>query len=203
MTEAIQAVVFDIGGVLMENIQEFYLPDLAREHGLDGDQLLRIGYRHGDAWGLGQASEKDYWRGILADAGLAPGLLPMLVARTEAYVRPIAETWTVVEALDPRLRRGILSNTTREWIYRIRAAVPLDERFDPIVLSCDVGACKPGPAIYGHLLARLDLPPAAVLFVDDRDENLLAAAAAGIQGVLFTGPASLRQELRRRGLLGG
>jgi FMN phosphatase YigB (HAD superfamily) len=203
MTEAIQAVVFDIGGVLMENIQEFYLPDLAREHGLDGEQLLRIGYRHGDAWGLGQATEEDYWRGILADAGLAPGLLPTLVARTEAYVRPITETWTVVEALDPRLRRGILSNTTWEWIHRIREAVPLDERFDPIVLSCDVGACKPGPAIYGHLLGRLDLPPAAVLFVDDREENLTAAAAAGIEGVLFTGPASLRQELQRRGLLMG
>lgn len=203
MTEAIQAVVFDIGGVLMENIQEFYLPDLAREHGLDGEQLLRIGYRHGDAWGLGQATEEDYWRGILADAGLAPGLLPMLVARTAAYVKPIAETWSLVEALNPRLRRGILSNTTWEWIHRIRAAVPLDERFDPIVLSCDVGACKPGPAIYGHLLGRLDLPPAAVLFVDDREENLTAAAAAGIEGVLFTGPASLRQELQRRGLLMG
>lgn len=201
MAEAIQAVVFDIGGVLMENIQEFYLPDLAREHGLDGDQLLRIGYRHGDAWGLGQASEEDYWRGILADAGLPPDLLPALVARTETYVKPIAETWTVVEALDARLRRGILSNTTWEWIRRIRAVVPLDDQFDPIVLSCDVGACKPGPAIYEHLLARLDLPPAAVLFVDDREENLSTAAAAGLEGVLFTGPASLRLELRRRGLL--
>jgi putative hydrolase of the HAD superfamily len=198
---AIQAVVFDIGGVLMENIQEFYLPDLAEEHGLDGAELLQLGYRHGQAWGLGQASEEDYWRGILADAGLAPGLLPVLVARTEGYVKPIPETWTLVEALDPRLRRGILSNTTWEWIRRIRAAAPVDERFDPIVLSCDVGACKPDPAIYRHLLERLELPPSAVLFVDDRDDNLSAAASAGIQGVLFTEPASLRRELQRRGLL--
>jgi FMN phosphatase YigB (HAD superfamily) len=198
---AIQAVVFDIGGVLMENIQEFYLPELAAEHGLDGEALLQIGYRHGAAWGLGQASEEDYWRGILADAGLPPAMLPALVARTEAYVRPILGAWEIVEALDPRLRRGILSNTTWEWIRRIRAAVPLDERFDPIVLSCDVGACKPDPAIYRNLLERLALPPAAVLFVDDRDDNLAAAAAAGIQGVRFTDPAGLRQELRGRGLL--
>jgi putative hydrolase of the HAD superfamily len=198
---AIQAVVFDIGGVLMENIQEFYLPDLAEEHGLDRAELLQLGYHHGQAWGLGQASEEDYWRGILADAGLAAGLLPALVARTEGYVKPIPETWALVEALGPRLRRGILSNMTWEWIRRIRAAAPVDERFDPIVLSCDVGVCKPDPAIYRHLLERLELPPSAVLFVDDRDDNLSAAASAGIQGVLFTKPASLRQELQRRGLL--
>jgi FMN phosphatase YigB (HAD superfamily) len=198
---AIQAVVFDIGGVLMENIQEFYLPELAAEHGLDENQLLQIGYRHGAAWGLGQASEEDYWHGILADAGLPPALLPALVARTDAYIRPIPETWAVVDALDPRVRRGILSNTTWEWIRRIRAAVPLEERFDPIVLSCDIGACKPDPAVYHGLLDRLALPPTAVLFVDDRDDNLAAAAAAGIQGVLFTDPAGLRQELWGRGLL--
>jgi putative hydrolase of the HAD superfamily len=199
--KAIRAVVFDIGGVLMENIQEFYLPELAGEHGLDGAALLQLGYRHGRAWGLGQASEEDYWRGILADAGLAPDLLPALVARTEVYVKPILETWKLVEALDPRLRCGILSNTTRDWIRRIRAAAPLEERFDPIVLSCDVGVCKPDPAIYRHLLERLDLPAPTVLFVDDREENLAAAASEGFQGVLFTDPGSLRREFERRSLL--
>src|SRR5260370_28903545 len=46
-TERIEAVVFDLGGVLFENIQEFFLPDLARRHVLDPQELLALGYWHG------------------------------------------------------------------------------------------------------------------------------------------------------------
>src|SRR5437763_14241986 len=95
----IEAVIFDLGGVLFENIQEFFLPDLARRHGLDPAHLLSLGYRHGAAWGLGQATEEDYWRGILSDAGLSPGLLPALVEETTAYLRPLPRTWDLVRAI--------------------------------------------------------------------------------------------------------
>jgi putative hydrolase of the HAD superfamily len=203
MAEApIEAIVFDIGGVLYENIQEFFLPDLARRHGLDPDHVLSLGYRHGTAWGLGQATEEAYWRGILADAGLDPTLLPALVTETAAYIRRIPETWDLVRSLSPDLRLGILSNTTWEWVERLRAAEDWQGRFDPILLSCDVGLCKPNPRIFALLLERLGLPGQQVLFVDDREDNLAAAAALGIQGHLFTDAVSLRRELAPLGALG-
>src|SRR6476659_3556277 len=105
--EPIRAIVFDVGGVLFENIQEFFLPDLARRHGLDPDYVLSLGYRHGADWGLGRASEEDYWRGILTDAGLDLALMPSLVTETAAYIRPISPTWDVVCALPTHLKVGI------------------------------------------------------------------------------------------------
>jgi FMN phosphatase YigB (HAD superfamily) len=214
----IEAIIFDIGGVLFENIQELFLPDLARRHGLDPDQLLSLGYHHGAAWGLGQATEEDYWRGILADAGLEPGLMPELVAETATYIRPIPETWEVVHALPPGLRVGLLSNTTHEWVRRLREVAPLLvgrgqravsevtvgegflARFDPVLLSCEAGLCKPDPAFFALLLQRLELPGPRVLFVDDREDNLTAAAAFDIQGHLFIDAAGLRADLERRGV---
>jgi putative hydrolase of the HAD superfamily len=201
LDEPIEAIIFDIGGVLFENIQEFYLPDLARRHGRDPAEFLALAYRHGGGWGLGQATEEDYWRGILADAGLDPGLLPDLVAETEEYIRPIEATWELVSALPPTLRLGILSNTTHEWVRRQCAARSWTERFDPVLLSCEIGFGKPDPAIYELLLRRLGMPGPHVLFVDDREENLTGAAARGIQGHLFTDARALRSHLASLGLL--
>src|SRR5947207_1327868 len=116
--EPIRAVVFDIGGVLFENIQEYFLPDLARRHGLDPEHVLSLGYRHGAGWGMGRSTEEEYWRGILADAGLDLELMPSLIAETGAYIRPIAPTWQLVHELPAHLTVGILSNTTWEWVQR-------------------------------------------------------------------------------------
>jgi putative hydrolase of the HAD superfamily len=199
--DRIEAVIFDVGGVLYENIQECFLPDLARRHGLEPDQVLSLGYKHGADWGLGRATEEQYWRGILTDAGLSLELLPGLVAETAQYVRAIPDTWEVVRALPSHVRQGILSNTTWEWVARLRTVEDWEGRFDPIVLSCDVGICKPDPAIYAHLLLRLGLPGAQVLFVDDREDNLAAAAELGIRGHLFQEAVGLRTDLHRLGLL--
>lgn len=203
MTEPIQAVIFDIGGVLFENIQEFYLPDLARRYGRDPDEFLALAYRHGRGWGHGQSTEEDYWRGILTDAGLDMALLPALVEETAVYIRPLAETWELVRALPASLRLGILSNTTHEWVRRQRAAQEWAGRFDPVLLSCEMGLCKPEAAVYTRLLERLGLPGERVLFVDDREENLTGAAAHGIRGHLFTDAASLRRHLVALGVLPG
>src|SRR5438270_4716934 len=97
--EPIEAVIFDLGGVLFENIQEFFLPDLARRLGRDPADFLALGYRHGAEWGFGRATEEDYWRGILTDAGLDLALLPGVLEETTAYVRPIRATWELVRAL--------------------------------------------------------------------------------------------------------
>ena len=192
---AVEAVIFDIGGVLFQNIQEFFLPDLARRYALDPELLLSLGYRHGALWGLGRATEESYWRGILTDAGLDLSLLPGLVEETDRYIRHIPETWDLVRSIAPSVRVGILSNTTWEWVRRLRAVEEWEGRFDPVLLSCEVGLCKPDLAIFGLLLERLELPGERVLFVDDRDDNLAAAAALGIQGHLFTDPVRLRQRL--------
>jgi FMN phosphatase YigB (HAD superfamily) len=200
-TERIEAVVFDLGGVLFENIQEFFLPDLARRHGRDPQELLQLGYRHGAAWGLGQATEADYWRGILTDAGLSHDLLPGLLAETSTYIRPIPETWELVRALPPALRLGILSNTTAEWVRRLRSVEDWAGRFDPVLLSYEIGLCKPDPAVFALLLQRLGLPGSLVLFVDDREENLDAAHVHRIQGHLYMTAPDLRRDLMALGVL--
>ena len=86
-----------------------------------------------------------------------------------------------------------------------RAFAPLHPdifgRFRDIVVSGDEKLIKPDPAIYALALRRFGLEGPDAVFVDDREENVVAADDAGMRGLLFTDAAKLRGELEALGLL--
>jgi 2-haloacid dehalogenase len=71
---------------------------------------------------------------------------------------------------------------------------------DGIVVSGDVGLVKPDPAIFRLLFERYAIEPSAAVFIDDSRANVAAAEAHGMRGVLFSGAARLRTDLRALGL---
>ncbi|MEQ8305577.1 MAG: HAD family phosphatase [Hoeflea sp.] len=66
-----------------------------------------------------------------------------------------------------------------------------------VTVSGDIGLIKPDRAIYETHVESFDLDPAASLFIDDSQKNVDGAIAAGWNSVLFTDPATLREDLRR------
>lgn len=90
----------------------------------------------------------------------------------------------------------VLSNLHRTSFERVRDELGIFELFDGSVVSCEVGAAKPEPAIYRRLLGDFDLDPTVTVFVDDTQVNLDAAAEFGIRTVLFTDAASCRSRLQ-------
>jgi putative hydrolase of the HAD superfamily len=90
---------------------------------------------------------------------------------------------------------GCLNNEAREPNqYRFRT-FGLGQYFEVAFSSCYVGLRKPKNAIYRRALDILGTPPERILFIDDRQENVAAAAAAGIKTIRFDGADTLRQEL--------
>lgn len=77
----------------------------------------------------------------------------------------------------------------------------LFDRFQSIVVSGDEKLVKPDPAIYELALARFGLEPEQAVFVDDNADNIDAANAFGIHGVLFTDAPAFRRALVNYGLL--
>lgn len=64
-----------------------------------------------------------------------------------------------------------------------------------VVGAGDVGIAKPSPQAYLRALALLDMTPAETLFIDDRDENVSGARAAGLDAVGFSNAATLARVL--------
>jgi HAD superfamily hydrolase (TIGR01509 family) len=106
----------------------------------------------------------------------------------------------LLDATRGRLDRHIASNYP-VWIREVVVTLGIGERVEGVHASHDLGVRKPDPAFYDRLLERIGHPPAACLFVDDRERNCAAAEDAGMRAHLFTGAEDLRRRLVLEGVL--
>jgi epoxide hydrolase-like predicted phosphatase len=92
------------------------------------------------------------------------------------------------------VRTGLISNSVGADIYD-RAV--LDELFDAIVISGEVGLHKPQPEIFLLGAERIGVVPERCVFVDDLRENCTGAEAVGMTAVLHRGPEGTVPEIER------
>jgi putative hydrolase of the HAD superfamily len=93
-------------------------------------------------------------------------------------------------------RTAIVTNNVREFGDTWRAMVALDDLFDIVVDSCEVGVRKPNPAIYHLTLAKLgDIEPERAVFLDDAPGNVDGALKAGLAAILVSDPGDAVQQL--------
>ncbi|NLX43789.1 MAG: HAD-IA family hydrolase, partial [Chloroflexi bacterium] len=101
----------------------------------------------------------------------------------------------LIKRLCQRYRVAMLSNATDILEQRLRDNYAVNQYFDPIINSAVIGIAKPDPAIYRHLLDRLALEAGQVLFIDDKAENIAAAAALGMHVIWYVSSAELERQL--------
>jgi len=93
-------------------------------------------------------------------------------------------------------RLGLITNNVSEGRATWRAMLPLDELFEIVVDSSEVGMRKPNPAIFHHALALLGgIAPEAAVFLDDSSGNVIGAQRAGLQAILVQDPDAALKEL--------
>ena len=120
------------------------------------------------------AEELAAYRGV--EPEFAREMITIAIGKQET-IRPTEKLIDELKAAGYKLY--VLSNMSREFIDFLRKQ-RVYENFDGDVVSCEVGIVKPMPEIYDLLLKRFDLDPAETIFIDDRKENVDAAAAKGI-----------------------
>ena len=120
------------------------------------------------------AEELAAYRGVEPD--FAREMITIAIGKQET-IRPTEKLIDELKAAGYKLY--VLSNMSREFIDFLRKQ-KVYENFDGDVVSCEVGIVKPMPEIYDLLLERFDIDPAETIFIDDRKENVDAAAAKGI-----------------------
>lgn len=82
---------------------------------------------------------------------------------------------------------ALLSNLPSDHADAFRAAQPWLRDPDHVAFSGKISAAKPDLAAYCHCVVAMRAAPADFFFVDDREENVRAAQAIGMNGHVFTG----------------
>lgn len=124
------------------------------------------------------------------------------------FVRP--EAWQLapgaVAALQKLRAAGVRLAVVSNFDTRLRpilSALKVDQLFDAVVVSAEVGAEKPNPVIFEDALQRLGLRPWEVVHVgDDRRNDVWGARDAGIAAWLWGVDVHSFEEVARKVLKG-
>lgn len=199
----IQAVVFDIGGVLLDwNPRHLYRKLFDDEAAMNRflEEVCTLEWHA--AHDLGTPFAVSCAR--LAEAHPEQAELIWAWGRRseEMVAGPIAGTVDILRALK---RRGIacyaLTNMEAETYPQRLERHEFLSWFDGTVVSSTEGVAKPDAEIFQRLLRRFELTAATTLMIDDSAANVAAAAALGMPVVRFESPPQLCRCLQAAGVL--
>jgi 2-haloacid dehalogenase len=199
---AVDAVVFDLGGVLLDWDPRHLYRKLFEDPGQMADFLDRVctmeWHRAHDLGASIQQTCQDLAREHPEHAALIMAWAErgeeMIAGQIDGTVEVLAELAAA------RVPCFVLSNMEAETFPLRRDRFPFMRHFAGYVVSGYEGVAKPDPAIFKLLLARHELAPARTVFIDDQPGNIAAAQELGVRGIRFADPGQLRADLRALGL---
>lgn len=216
----IKAVIFDYGGVVAGNVNYFYGVDsVGRRIQCDPSivkaaKVVDFPYEtvminiSSDLKKLvkGEIEEQTLWENFAAKMNikLPQGYENLLAIDLEQIYPENKDVVSFIYSLQKQgMRTGCLSNTTKNQsnIFKMRGRY---NKFDPVFLSCNLGAMKPEQRIYQEALdwyKMLGISPQECVYIDDVIDYLTPAANLGMNTINFrSGEHSieyLHQELRQ------
>lgn len=200
----ISAVLFDYGMVLSNVPEELHWRQLERVLDAEQEAFQAAYWKYRDAYDRGALSAQTYWETVARDLDKhldAEVLRALIDADTNVWTQPNEEMMEWSARLNGAgIKTGILSNIGDAMELGVRGRFPALDEFSHHTFSHRLGIAKPDAAIYRHAVEGLGVPAGEILFVDDREENILAARAAGMVAVQYSGHAGFVEEMERMGL---
>ena len=193
-----RGLLVDFGGDLTTNVFDSFKA-FCRAEGLPEDTIKET-FRKRDGEGLallrrlekGELTADEFSPRFGAVIGVSNS--DGLVERLFAGMGPDeAMIGAVRSARAAGVKTGLVSNSWGNGLSYDRQL--LDELFDTVVISGDVGLHKPEPEIYLLAAGRIGIPPEECVFVDDLRENCAGAAAVGMAAILHRGAETTLPEL--------
>lgn len=200
----IRTIISDMGRVVLWFDNNIFLRKIADQAGLAFEKVKEAAHanmgliRQFDGGDLTPAE----FKGIVCRAvgkEIANGVF------WDAYNDIFSPNPPVVEILRRAKSAGyglvLLSNTDPERFGFVAKKFPEVMFFDDYALSYELRLLKPDPAIYLEAARRAGSGPGECVFIDDMEENVRGAEAAGLKGIHYEPETDLVAELKKLGLI--
>lgn len=199
----VQAVVFDVGKVLFQwSIRSLFIKLIADANELDWFLANVVT----ETWHFQHDAGRPIDEMVAERSAQFPEHAHLIAAYRARFNETIPSSVPgSLEIVNDLAARGVpifgITNFGKEFWEGFRPTQPVFDHFTDIVVSGVEKIIKPDPAIYALALRRFGLSPGEGLFIDDRHENVEAAAANGFVAHHFQDAPILRTELKRLNLL--
>ena len=193
---AVDAVIFDLGGVIMRNGSPRDFTQQYPDHDPAYIAELIMGPHHLDTdhpWHQVERGEitfarcREMTQQLLADAGVTRPASPPKDSSTtrSSFAFELNDDMVafIQDLRDAHIPTAILTNNVREFRQWWWPLLDFDSLFTTIVDSHEVGMRKPNPAIYQLTLNRLGVDATRAAFLDDLHANVVAAEEVGLHGI--------------------
>jgi putative hydrolase of the HAD superfamily len=195
----IKAIIFDFGRVISAQKPLSLFRSYEIELGLDPDTINAIMF-DSRAWQdalLGRQTTDEFWHLIGPELGLNTADEVNRFRRRYHGDEAINEAvLDLIRKLRGRYKLAILSNAPPD-LTRWLVDWEMRDLFEVVFCSGDEGMIKPDPAAFKLTLERLGVAPGEAVFIDDTPEHVEAARKLGIQGIIFTSAAALKDDLTK------
>lgn len=147
-----------------------------------------------------------------ADSGLVDGkeAFKNIAKAVGRDVDELSENWysaaivskemvEIVLELKKKYKVAVCSNAPKDFFYTVLKQNNIEELFDVLVISSEVGYMKPHREIFEITIQKLGIPKEEIIFFDDRQKNIDGGKSVGLDSVLFTSPSQLQKYLQNEG----
>ena len=203
MGNAVEAVVFDVGRVLVRwDLRCLYAKLIEDSQELDWFLANVVT----EEWHYEHDAGRDLSEMVAERKAQFPDHAHLIDAYATRFVEsipgPVPGSYDLVRALaSGGVPLFAITNFAAPFWADFRAGEPLFDYFDDIVVSGVEKLAKPAAEIFERAARRFGYCPEAMLFIDDNPANISAASALGWQVHHFTEAAALEHDLRARGLI--
>jgi glucose-1-phosphatase len=190
-----QALVFDLGGVLVDIDFGRAFAAWGAAAGVPAAALAaRFSVDEAcSAHECGAIDDAAYFAHLRRSLGIELSDDQMLVGWNAIIGEPMPGIEGLVRALAERLPLYVFSNTNPAHVAHFTPRFrPLLACFRRTFTSCDLGARKPEAEAFARLAASIGVPPARLVFFDDVAENVAGARRAGLQAFQVRGTQDVR-----------
>jgi HAD superfamily hydrolase (TIGR01509 family) len=195
----IKAILFDMGGVLLQMEDETPRQALAAELNIPLNKIYWAIFDSPSAKraGVGLLTIQEHWQRVTGYLGLAPGDMADFQRRFWSADQVDRQLVGFARLLRRHYKVGLLSNAWDNLRTVIEAEWGITDAFDELIISAEVRLGKPDPRIYRLAVARLSVAPRETVFIDDVLENVLSARAVGLQAIQFKTRTQTLLDLQR------
>lgn len=201
----IKALVFDIGDVVIFEPASEAREILCKKFNINQNEFKDYAIRNLKLSHIGKLNGEQFFRGLINELRLKISARELVNEWILARNETCSWNFPVVEFIEKIKGKYLLVSFTNSTF--LNDSVDIRKRvynfFDLNLISQERGLYKPDLPFYELLVSELKLKgvaPQEILFIDDREENLIPAKNLGINTLLFDNKVNIEEEVKRFGV---